>query len=466
MLAIDLKNENGDPLSIPGEVTISVTSEQIGNMTTENGISNMKFWQLNHFTGSWEYVADVIKSEQKTRKRRQITGDTFGQNVFTTKIRGISVETVWYNLDIKVDMGCFSKIRVFQSSGFIEEDQISGARVGIIVEDVSNNLRSLSTFRARSDSTEEKTAGYCISHPCITGSIETVGNQFKASYFVDFNGKEMKPATVNIGISDSLKSKLGYEIRDNIIEVDDVVVDDDDNGPYYYRDSWDSSNKCSSATFTENHFRFYDDSSCFKSYTTLETPIGDGKCEPDNYLLWHSPTTQRFSLIYKYRVCFVKVGLESVSPLPMKIRVTSKEKVPRKDNNRNIFGTRDGCNENFTKAVCLEFKDPSRIGCSIEEPHDITNSSITIVIEGINTERYQMSDISFRLYKDHNKEIYSTSNSISIGISAGSNYGSDYGIYCSLNPDKSVAYVAAAEECKYAGDTDGGWAVKFTGMIT
>ena len=471
MLAIDLKDENGDPLSIPGEVTISVTSEQIGNVTTENGISNIKFWRLSPFTGSWEFVADVVKSEEKTRKKRQITGDTRNQDIFTTTIRGISVETEWYNFDYIYDATCFSKIRVFESSEFIEDNQIHDATVGVIVEDSSNNLKSLSRLRARTDFRSDHSGGYCIGHPCITGSQLSEGNVFTAYFFADYNGKEMKPATVNTGILESFKQRIDYTVLENTIRVAEVSSETAEDGPYYQLETWQSSQKCSSAPFTENHFRFYDDTSCFQSYTALETPIPGAECTADNFLLWHSPTTQLLFqvAVFKYRVCFVKVGLESISPLPMKIRVTSKEKVPRKDgNSRSMFGTRDGCNENIEKTVCLEVKDPSRIGCNDDPTNDITSSSITIVIEGVNTERYQVSEISSGLQDHHADEIDRRSNTVSIDISAGSNYGTDYGIYCgeSEDGDESGAYGVAENKCKTSGGTDGGWAVKFTGIIT
>ena len=99
---------NGRNLQVPGDVTLDVPAELVGDKADENGVSPVKLWSMNEKTGRWVVESDLVSAGggNSTRAKRQSRG-------FQTTIKGIPITQTWYNFDAISTRTCYSKVRVF-----------------------------------------------------------------------------------------------------------------------------------------------------------------------------------------------------------------------------------------------------------------------------------------------------------------------------------------------------------------
>ena len=145
------EDDNGDRLSIPGDVTISVPPEALGNATTDEPI---KVWTLNPTTGSWDESSDLVEETEEeeeagggSRRRKRQLSTISGTGRYTATIRGLSINARWYNFDSISRQTCIAKIRLFESDDYTQSNQLrTGAEVSMVFED-SNGFTTLSRNR-------------------------------------------------------------------------------------------------------------------------------------------------------------------------------------------------------------------------------------------------------------------------------------------------------------------------------
>ena len=83
---MSFEDSEGNRLSIPGEITITIPQEALGNTTD---VEEVKVWTLNPTTGGWDFSGDLTQEtddDQSQRKKRQIAQGGWGQSRYRTTL--------------------------------------------------------------------------------------------------------------------------------------------------------------------------------------------------------------------------------------------------------------------------------------------------------------------------------------------------------------------------------------------
>ena len=405
MFAMIFEDENGNRLSIPGEVTITVTAESLGNNTED-----IKVWTLNPDTGLWVFASDLVEEEDSvSRRKRQINEGGWGQQTYTATIRGISIDVRWFNFDAISRQTCVAKIRLFHGDEFLESQQMSNGQVSIVLQD-SNGYNSLSTNRVSTDNTDNSN-GFCMVLPCDS-SRNTASQQFKGYIFADYQNEELIPAPRTAsGLSNSdieLNTELDYETEGNKIKVnfDERLVHVEGKGPFYnWERKWRYSSVCSNAQFNKNHFRFYRN---YENVIEVDSydiiPADPYEQNTQNLLLWFD-LVSFFPLLrtprprfWNFQTCFIKVNARSGTRIQA-ISFVSDSNHPF---NGEIYGTREDIA--YSGSVCLEVRQPGFPIQSIDDATGFYEEKTRVQIRTVDAE-YIISDVSQSLVETYSDDI-------------------------------------------------------------
>ena len=370
MFAMAFEDSGGNRLSIPGEISITIPQEVLGD---SNDTSDIRVWTLNPSTGLWEFASnleEVPYEEESSRSKRQITQRIWGQRSYRATLRGIPIDVQWFNFDAISTQTCIVKVRLFENDRFYESNQIHQGRVSIVVQD-SNGYNSLSSNRVSTDTSRN---GYCMVLPCESRRSRSNAG-FRGFIFADFGSEELIPASdlFNNGLQNSqydLNSRLNYVIQDNKIQVDfnQRLVYSEGLGPYYDWDrKWRYSSACSRATYGANHFRFSRLTSCLIETDSYNIIPGSGSDNlPLHSLLWYdisshfpfipgvSPFTRR---LWAFKSCYVKV-LAPRNAMVEAVSYISDDRHLFYNDSDSFYGIREDCA--LDGAVCLQVRPPGR----------------------------------------------------------------------------------------------------------
>ena len=365
---MSFEDSDGNRLSIPGEITITVPQEALGNTTN---VEEVKVWTLNPTTGGWDFSGDLTQEtddDQSRRKKRQIAQGGWGQYSYRSTIRGLSISSRWFNFDSISRQTCVAKVRVFPYDSFTEQDQIHSATVSMVLQD-SNGYNSLSQNRAYTDTYRN---GFCMITPCLSHRMNT-GQTFRGYVFAEIDGRPLTPVLGtefdDTSPSADLTSRLNFEIIDDKIKVDfneALIFREGIDGPFYdWQRKWRYSYTCSNAPFSANHFRFQQPYTCLLERDSYDvTPYYFWRNIPENTLLWfdfysYQPwwSGSYLRYFYRYRTCYIKV----LAPADTKVQAISyvaDQNHHYYGTNRDIYGVRQDCATGG--AVCLEVRPPGQ----------------------------------------------------------------------------------------------------------
>ena len=370
MFALLFEDSDGNRLSIPGEITITVPRDQFGDT---NDTSQIRVWMLNPSTGLWEFASDLYEEEYEeegSRKKRQIRPGGWGQRPYRAFLRGIPIHYQWFNFDAISTQTCIVKVRLFENDRFYESDQIHHGRVSVVVQD-SNGYNSLSSNRV---STDTRNNGYCMVLPCKSRRSRS-SSRFRGFILANIGGEELIPASdlAYNGLQNSrydLTTRLNYLIQENNVQVDfnQRLVNSEGLGPFYDWDrKWRYSSSCSRAEFGENHFRFSRFTNHLVETNAYDIVPGDGYSQhPLHLLLWYdisshfpyvpriSPITRRF---WAYKSCYIKVVAPQNSIVEA-VSYISDERHLFYNNVSSFYGKRE--DSALDGAVCLQIRPPGR----------------------------------------------------------------------------------------------------------
>ena len=181
----------------------------------------------------WTYAADLPLDDldSPSRKKRQIRPGGWGQRSVDVTIRGIDIDTAWFNFDAISRQTCIAKVRMFRRI-FLEEDQVHDGQVTMINID-SNGYKSMSRNRVSTDTGRN---GYCMVIPCKSHRQDTPLT-YRGIIVADYESRgstiEMKPAT--FGMPGNMRNMFDYSIDDGKIYMnyDQSVVHSAGTGPFY-----------------------------------------------------------------------------------------------------------------------------------------------------------------------------------------------------------------------------------------
>ena len=342
---------------------------------------------MTSVVGLWTYASDLVSDG--SRKKRQITPGGWGQSEVEATIRGIPINTQWFNFDAIIRQTCVAKIRLFRNSDEIDEDnQLHSGQISMVLQD-SNGYNSMSRYRVRTDTGDN---GFCMVIPCKShrGSDDNTYRGFIVADFINQGQtEELIPVADagNDGLNDTVRSLLYFENDDNKISVDfseRSIYEQSIDGPFYdYDNKWRYSQACSSADYSHNHFRFYRDFTCYSKYDTYDVaPTNEMLPIPANTLLWHDFFSYfpwiPVNRLYPYKSCFVKVLAPSGTTLEATSYISDPNH-PQYSSNGTIYGTRRDCVSDA--AVCLEVRPPRHVATHVTFPLGVVEVSTRIHIK-------------------------------------------------------------------------------------
>ena len=362
------------------------------------------------FVGLWTYASDLVTDS--TRRKRQITPGGWGQSAVKATIRGIPIDTQWFNFDAITRQTCVAKIRLFSNSGEINEDsQLHRGKVTMVLQD-SNGYNTMSRNRV---STDTRDNGFCMVIPCKSHRGSD-GNTYRGFIVADSikQGQRVElipvAGTGNDGLNDAVRSLLNYENDDNKISVEfneRSIYEQGLDGPFYdYDRKWLYSHACSSADYSHNHFRFYRDVGCYSKYDNYDVaPKNELLPVPANTLSWHDFFSFfpwiNVNRLYSYKSCFIKV----LAPRGTLLEATSyisDPNHPQYSRDGTIYGTRRDCVSDA--AVCLEVRPPRHVATHVTFPLGVIEGSTRIRIKPIDSDllaRNYANALMESAYADH-----------------------------------------------------------------
>ena len=372
---------NGRSLQVPGDVTVDVPAELVGDEADENGVSPVKLWSMNEKTGRWVVESDLVSAGggNSSRTKRQSRG-------FQTTIKGIPITQTWYNFDAISTRTCYSKVRVFLANS---SEQVEYARVGVIVTD-GFARNSVSYVRASTDVNELD--GYCVAHPC-DNELRSLGSGADGSrglIFADLFGDEATPLpTDNVTwLEPELVDELEYEVVNNSIEVNLNLRENDTIGPFYDWDypKWRYSDRCSNATPLENYFHFTVPTKKDCTVTNpdpIETRAFSGKpkkCKANRIRQLYSYPDIKDKWVTS---CYLSVRFHPSTGYTDAIAYSysGTAAIEGKLQPGDLYGTSQDClkKDQYNQIyACLEIRAPSRVSCSVN-PDDIVDDDYTLV---------------------------------------------------------------------------------------
>ena len=467
MFSFEFKDEGGNRLSVPGDVTVEVPSSELQNSTDP-----VSLWSMSPETGRWEYLSDFSAQEGSTgkRKRRQSLG-------YRGTLHGIQYSRVWYNFDSIRSTACYSKVRVFKTSAYNEINQLTTATTITVFS--HGSFTSVSRYRARTDKGYKN--GFCILHPCDSPrSSRRYG--YKATIFADQGDIRFFPAdpAVDNGISQTVRDDLKYSVTNDGYGIH-IVTDlrRSPNGPLFDwtgrlpGKGWTEGSSCSNSPFSNNHFRF-SENKCESSFDAVPyTRNAKTRCIDLYYLLWYSVTSHEIRS-KDYVTCYIKVYTPSHSKAQIKAtsRVANKRSKSNLGDPGSVFGSREDCSDEDVKVTCVEVKGPTDIGCSVlaQDKVSETETALSVVakdnagaalkVTAINTDMLQTYGVDIRqglTFEEFRMSLRSE------------DYGPRFGIYWGKGKDPGNARKDGRNKCLSGSHTGSsandrkvdGWAIQF-----
>ena len=334
MMSFGFTDADGNPLAVSASVEIEIPTDD----------ENVVLWEMDPSTGRW------VKSGSLSPSRKKSSSGT-------SKLNGIKYTQTWYNFDKIREYACYSKVRVFETEDFYEDEQVPGVQVSVIVKTKrkgkKKGTKSLSRVRPYAEDGDKN--GYCVIHPCASYRGDT-DYEFQGWIMAHKDGKSLRP----LNISDpSLAAKSGlnnsiedYGIRGlrNKYYVDVINLDSTNtSGPFYdWTYSWSYSPKCSQAPYSDMHFRF-SANICYKEFDLIKyTTKAKDNCIDDYYLLWNSLPSLEITSI-PYRVAFIKVFTPGIFDLKVtaKTKVKNQRTASNKGKRNTLIGSRRDCIDNY-----------------------------------------------------------------------------------------------------------------------
>ena len=413
MFAMAFEDNEGNRLSIPGEITITIPQQILGDT---NDTSNIRVWTLNPSTGLWEFTSDleeISDDESNSRRKRQIQQGESSQRSYKATLRGIPINAQWFNFDAISTQTCVVKVRLFKTERYLESNQLSSGRVSVVLQD-SNGYNSLSSNRV---STDTSVNGHCMVLPCQSSRSRSSDN-FRGFIFADDGTDELIPARdlSNNGLQNSqfnLNAELGYVVSDNKIQVDfnQRLVNTEGLGPFYdWERKWRYSSSCSGANFETSHFRFSKIASCLIETDAYNVIPGKSTAAlPLHLLLWYDVSSY-FPYIpgvsadtrrrWAFRTCYIKVIAPHNSRLEA-VSYIADERHPFYDTANNVYGIREDCA--LDGAVCLQVRPPTRPSMAAHgySRFALDDESKTLIRIRVVDERYFVVNVSSRLIENN-----------------------------------------------------------------
>ena len=334
MMSFGFTDADGNPLAVSASVEIEVPTDD----------ENVVLWEMDPNTGRW------VESGQLSPSRKKSSGGA-------SKLNGIKYTQTWYNFDKIRDYACYSKVRVYETEDFYEDEQVPGVQVSVIVKTKKKGKRkgTKSLSRVRPYSEERDKNGYCVIHPCASYRGDT-DYEFEGWIMAHKDGVSLRP----LDISDpSLAAKSGLDtaIQDygitglrnkyhiEVIHLDSAFT----YGPFYdWTYSWSYSPMCSYAPSSDRHFRF-SANMCYKEFDLIKyTTKAKENCIDDYFLLWNGlPSLEVISI--PYRVAFIKVFTPGIFDLKViaKTKVKNQRTASNKGKRNTLIGSRRDCIDNY-----------------------------------------------------------------------------------------------------------------------
>lgn len=234
------ESNDGYEVSIPGEVTLSVSTDQIGDS------DDVKLWRLNSLTGEWHFESNITKSKC-SGKRSKRDEQPESKLCRSCTIRSISCQ-IQLTFARESDRSCYSKVRVHRKGEHLE-----GATVSVIVHNPKDRT-SFFLSRVRPDGDGDGSNGYCVAHQCKQSKRRSE-KPFKGWIFADYDNKEVLPVDPLENLK-SVKDKLNLAINSafnrviTVGKIDETLVK---NGPFY---KYDHESSCVQAGDSDNYFKF------------------------------------------------------------------------------------------------------------------------------------------------------------------------------------------------------------------
>ena len=465
---------SGALLQVKDKVHMVLDNTVWGNEIDEDGNPLAKLWSMNTKSGNWELTSSMQKGNQSFPQWRhqpsvQNAGLFSDIIVGDTEIDG----RTWTNFDGNEYRACYSKVRIFEDSRFLETTQLTGMTVTMVsLHKNSKTVADVSTYRALSDDGDSN--GYCVIGFCDVSSGDDYEGYIIAEENTAEGPKQLHAADENnnahyIGMSEETAHNLEYEsivhdtnpalfTRFAVHEIAPGEV-----GPLYeWTDTgtklWTQSETCSRAAYSENHYRFYrEEHETCGSPTFVHEEIECPDPDPShiNWLAWFPESNDNHPT---YSTCYVKVLIENgmnktfngLSAMGNCTHPEGEVKV------NDTYGNHQVCPTSDREAFCIEVKHAG-IPTDCNNVHTCEHMDETLIsIEQLPDEGSEKSckitEIKPELQFILGHKMIGNKETFKMYLDE-DNKGKIYGIYCARNLGSAEAVRASAfQQCANAND--------------
>ena len=470
------------PLQVSQELELSmeITDKSIANTGKVN------IWALDSLAGYWTSIGTMTNENQLNTTHDSLS-------MFKGKFHYYPWNT-WISLAYEIDQICHSKIQVYRTNHFNQEEQIKGVHVTLVSTHSDGTVAEVSNIRTATDLNDNN--GYCLAHIC---DVTEPRNDFVGYFMVEY--PQLYPTSGNMITTQQLNAACPSQAGDrgHIEGLDDDVVDElnyqcivDENGnqgaqvnldlvsvgtfgPFYEKNGynndprgWAYAEDCSYAGykgFEENRFPFYETNTNVMPHdlcSVRSIPVEEihfAQTETQNYQAWFSKSVQDL-----YETCFIKVLVTNWRKQPIQAQSLIGN-ISLSDSllaGQTAYGVTHSCASSNEEALCMEFKHPGVVtNGHTNQMMDETLLKIQAVekLKADDTPKCSVKGVRKCLQKEYGHKIKAPEgqrNTFATYINdVMSNAGSDIGIYCTSSStfqSKEVARLKALHACQRGND--------------